>query len=298
MARRRKNDSSMDAVVELVSLMPWWLGVLLAVAAYLGLHALAVSPMPVVTGTGQMGAVMQGSLWRGLAMVGQYLLPMLCLVGAGTSAFNRRKAAQLHSDAANRADGVAQMSWQQFEVLVAEYFRRQGFSVTANGGSGPDGGVDVWLQKGSDRYLVQCKHWRARRVGVEVVREMYGLIAAQRLAGGYVVTSGDFTEEARGFADGRELKLINGRALNRGVKAQGSASAGSSPRSVASSGGTPVAPVDPSAAPSVGAAMPMCPVCGAAMALRTARQGGNAGRQFWGCSQFRQTKCRGTRELC
>ena len=40
------------------------------------------------------------------------------------------------------------------------------------------------------------------------------------------------------------------------------------------------------------AAQPECPRCGAAMALRTARQGANAGNTFWGCSTY--PKCRGT----
>lgn len=294
MARRRKNDSAFDAITDLVSLMPWWAGVALALGFYFWLHSLATAPLLVLTGSGQVGSMVKGTVVQAFAMVGQYLLPFLCLLGAVMSALKRRKAAQLHSDVVNRADGLAQMRWQDFEVLVGVYFQRQGFAVTVNGGGGADGGVDVWLQKGTDRYLVQCKHWRARRVGVEVVREMYGLIAAKRLAGGYVVTSGDFTDEARSFAEGRELKLINGRALNRGVKAQASAAPGSSTRSAEAEKLVPTVPVHPAVPPAAMAAMPMCPACGAAMALRTARQGAKAGKTFWGCSQFAQTKCRGT----
>ncbi|MCC6487598.1 MAG: four helix bundle protein [Candidatus Hydrogenedentes bacterium] len=40
---------------------------------------------------------------------------------------------------------------------------------------------------------------------------------------------------------------------------------------------------------------PDCPKCGRAMALRMARKGPKAGRQFWGCSGYPQ--CMGTREL-
>lgn len=302
MARRNKNGDALEGVVYLIALMPWWAGVVLAVVSYFWLHGVATSPMPVVAATGQMSAVMTGSAWRGLATVGQYLLPLLCLAGAGMSAFKRRQARQLHGDAANRADGLSQMSWREFEVLVGEYFRRQGFTVTNNGGGGPDGGVDVWLTRGRDRYLVQCKHWRARRVGVEPVREMYGVIAAQRLAGGYVVTSGDFTDEARRFATGRELQLINGKALANGVRAQ-AANAKSSGKVTASKGAAPVA-VEPVFAEvptevmrTSHEAAPACPVCGTSMVVRVARQGANAGKRFWGCSDFAQSKCRGTREL-
>jgi Restriction endonuclease len=34
-----------------------------------------------------------------------------------------------------------------------------------------DGGVDLGLTKDGQRYLVQCKHWLKRQVGVTVVRE-------------------------------------------------------------------------------------------------------------------------------
>ncbi|WP_448509992.1 RecQ family ATP-dependent DNA helicase [Immundisolibacter sp.] len=36
-----------------------------------------------------------------------------------------------------------------------------------------------------------------------------------------------------------------------------------------------------------------CPICGADMILRTARKGKNAGRQFYGCSQWKITGCKG-----
>ena len=62
-------------------------------------------------------------------------------------------------------------------------------------------------------YLVQCKHWQAQRVGVKVVRELYGVIAAEGVEGGYVITSGHFTPDAVDFAQGIAMQLINGRQL-------------------------------------------------------------------------------------
>jgi restriction system protein len=40
---------------------------------------------------------------------------------------------------------------------------------------------------------------------------------------------------------------------------------------------------------------PACPDCGKSMALRTARKGYFAGKQFWGCSGY--PECKGTRPL-
>jgi hypothetical protein len=38
---------------------------------------------------------------------------------------------------------------------------------------------------------------------------------------------------------------------------------------------------------------PACPKCGSKMVMRRAKRGANAGRPFWGCSQWPKTKCPG-----
>ena len=48
---------------------------------------------------------------------------------------------------------------------------------------------------------------------VEVVRELAGVMPFRRAVGGYVITSGTFTEPAEEFARGRGIKLINGKWL-------------------------------------------------------------------------------------
>ncbi len=57
---------------------------------------------------------------------------------------------------------------------------------------------------------MQCKQWRAQQVPVIIVRELYWVMAAQRAACGYVVTSGRFTQDAISFAEGRNIELIDG----------------------------------------------------------------------------------------
>jgi restriction system protein len=137
---------------------------------------------------------------------------------------------------------------------------------------------------------------------------LYGLMAAQRMAGGFVVTSGDFTDEARRFAKGREVELINGRALQRNLRAQAprqspEATVLPAPASVPEAAHPPsqsfaaTQPMGLEAAtsPPPAASGNACPVCGAAMVLRQARTGSHAGQSFWGCTEFAKTRCRGTR---
>ena len=64
-----------------------------------------------------------------------------------------------------------------------------------------------------EKLLVQCKHWKAYKVGMSVVRELFGLMGAKGAAGGFVVTSGRCTQEAKDFATGGNIRLVDGEAL-------------------------------------------------------------------------------------
>ncbi|MFX1681032.1 restriction endonuclease [Mitsuaria sp. CC2] len=130
-----------------------------------------------------------------------------------------RATGKLHEQSA-LGDGAAKtdgMTWHQFELLIGDAFRQKGFTGVEIGGSGPDGGVDIVLRKPSktrnETFLVQCKHWKARKVGVGAPRELYDVMAARGAAGGFVVTSGGFTKEALAFAEGRNMRLIDGPKL-------------------------------------------------------------------------------------
>lgn len=74
--------------------------------------------------------------------------------------------------------------------------------------------VDLVLSWRGEKHLVQCKHWQAVRVDVDVVRVLYGVMAAKGAAGGFVVTSGRFTDDAIKFASGRNITLIDGPELH------------------------------------------------------------------------------------
>lgn len=265
--------------MELVALLPWWAGVGLALLLYLGLHHVAQQPAPVLRGDPTFISQM---LWRSLAGAGQYLLPGLCLVSAGVSWFGRRQRQALVANVSANptADALQGMSWQAFEQLVGEIFRQQGFQVLETGGGGPDGGVDLVLWRDGETHLVQCKQWRAFRVGVDVVRAHYGVMAARGAASGFVVTSGRFTDEARAFAEGRHVRLIDGPRL-LGLIQQVQSAASPTPPVTAT---TPIQPTPPA-----------CPRCGQVMVRRVAQRGANAGKAFWGCTGY--PACRGTLPL-
>lgn len=283
--RRRGRTSTAEDLMDLVAMLPWWAGIGLAVLSYLLLHSVASSPLPVAMTPQDIGQLATSGIWRGLAYAGQYILPFICGMGALASAIRRRERRALigsvaRSDTADALDG---MSWREFELLVGEGFRQQGYAVSETGGAGPDGGIDLVLAKAGEKFLVQCKQWKAFKVGVTVVRELYGVMAARGAAGGFVVTSGRFTEEAKAFASGRNIRLIDGPELLHLIR---------SGRSVS----PPVSEVghgEAGAVPSTAGATPTCPVCSNAMLRRVAKRGASAGNSFWGCSGY--PGCKGTR---
>lgn len=278
MARRKQGP--VEDLLEITGKLPWWVGVALALVAYVGLHSLAIREVTAVVQPGKMGDFVNQTVFRTLAGVGQYLLPAVFLAGAGLSAYGRYTRRTLHQTVAASPDHAAlnDMSWKKFEALVGEAFRRKGYSVTQTGGDGPDGGVDLALKKGGELFLVQCKQWRAIRVGVSIVRELYGVMAARGAAGGFVVTSGVFTDEALAFAKGKNIELMDGKALHAlisGVTAP--------PRFFR----------DPLSITTNGA--PFCPECQSRMVKRKAKRGSRAGQVFWGC--IRYPDCRGSRPI-
>jgi len=289
---RRKRTSLIEDLIELVAMLPWWAGVGIALLSYLLLHQIAAQPLTAVAQPGQMSAVVAQGVWRTLASVGQYAVPMICLVAACVSAWRRKVRASLVTDVAQlkATDALDGLSWREFEMLVGEGFRLQGYQVVETGGGGADGGVDLVLTRpgknGGEKFLVQCKQWRALKVGVDVVRELYGVMAARGATGGFVVTSGRFTDDAVSFASGRNVTLVDGPKL-LGLIRQARADAR---QRAARTGG--VKATRPTADEGHATA---CPLCTKPMVRRTARRGANAGGEFWGCTGY--PACRGTRPI-
>lgn len=270
MARRRKSSTAED-VVDIVSRLPWWVGCVLALVSYAGLHLVAGIEVVKPTGAGGLGTFAGKQLYVTLASFGQYVLPVLFGFGALGSFIRSTKQKKRYEHVESQPDQTSlfEMSWQQFEGLVNEFFRRRGYSVKQTGGNGPDGGVDLVASKGSDRYLVQCKQWRANKVGVQIVRELYGVMSAQGAAGGFVITAGQFTEEAKKFVEGLNIRLFDGSHLHKMIReSEKTSTANQAEASQASN------------------IESECPKCGKPMLKRVARQGRHAGSEFWGCSGF------------
>ncbi|HET7560868.1 MAG TPA: restriction endonuclease [Rhodanobacteraceae bacterium] len=204
-----------------------------------------------------------------------WILLGICWAAALASFIAGQKRKKL-LEAQTGLDSVRAMSWREFEMLVGEAFRRQGYNTEETGLGGADGGIDLILRKNGKTTLVQCKQWRSQRVDVKVVREMYGLLAHHGADAVKIVAVGDFTPDAQRFVQGKNIELIHGAALLAMVRNAQERRPDGVPHT-----DQPV---------SEEAATPDCPSCGTAMVKRANRRTHDA---FWGCPKY--PACRGTR---
>jgi restriction system protein len=285
MGTRRTDDGLFDSLFEIARVLPWWLDLGIAAGAGAGLHHVAKSPPPTGPSTlANAGDQIASTLWHTLAGIGQFLVPLVFIIGAIASFGSGRHRARLLQKAGGHRSsaGLSEMSWQDFEKLAHELLRLQGYSIEPLGGSRADGGVDLIARRPGEVTLIQCKHWRTKQVGVKVVRELLGVVTANGATAGVVVTSGVFTDDAMKFAQGQRIRLIDGATLRATAQSL-------STNSQHAMETTRPPSVDSKDRPT------LCPLCRRTMALRVARRGARSGSSFWGCSSF--PSCRGTREI-
>lgn len=108
---------------------------------------------------------------------------------------------------------LKRLSWDDFELLCMELFRKKGWKVLGNEKKGADGGVDIWMKKRRRSAIVQCKRYDDAMVTIKVLREMYGLIHEYDVDEAYIVTTSRFTKECYKFIEGKNMVLIDGAAL-------------------------------------------------------------------------------------
>jgi restriction system protein len=289
MGRRSKNETPPEILLEILAAI------------------FQVVPPWICIPVGLIGFVVIAAIWCSIVKI-----PQLQYIGlifgagfalisfvAGWKGVQFRQRQRVFLGAEIDLDWVRGLSWRDFERQLASVYRQNGYQVEETGGGGPDGGVDLKLFKGGRTTVVQCKHWKTWKVNVRPVRELLGVMTAERAHAAIFIASGHYTADAVRFAEGKPIELIDRdgflvlvrqfqRDLQKhyGYESRAGATTSRSPQSKAPSR-TPLAAVVTSSV-----RIPECPVCQSPMKLRTAKKGGSVGSQFWGCIRF--PKCRGT----
>lgn len=102
-----------------------------------------------------------------------------------------------------RPELIRTLSPRKFEEVVAELLGMQGYEVQLTPAS-RDGGFDMYAAKndalGQFLYLVECKRYSPpNKVGVQVIRELHGVVQQSRATAGIITTTSFFTDGAKEF---------------------------------------------------------------------------------------------------
>lgn len=271
----RRNTSPIEDMLDGLTRCPWWVSVIIAAGVYLFLAKIFPSMKH------------EGLLMPGIAKASPQFAPLaglMFLMPAPISYFNSRRKRNLLKKQKG-IESIKSIGWKEFEELVAEAYRKQGYRVLENDSLGPDGGVDLVLHKNGNKYLVQCKQWRNAKVGVNVVREMYGLMHANNANAAIIITTGIFTQEARNFAEDKTIDLVEGDQVAKLIE--------NSQRSIGSSRVTSSLASQQVKVFTRDLSSPICEKCGSEMVVKVAKRGLAAGQKFLGCSNY--PKCRNTK---
>jgi restriction system protein len=259
---RRKSE------IESLLSLPWWVGVAAGVLAYVGMAVL----LPAVLATEATHADLSAAMRPlGLLALG------ICLIFSASTVVRARLIRRQFA-LRNGLNSLRRLPPRNFEALVVDAFRRRGYTIIDAAARE----VDLALEKDGRHYLVGYKRWEEFNVGMRPLRDLRALMDQQSAVGGFFISAGVFTRDARVFAAETNIDLIGGVALQSFLE---------SDRTPAAARPYP----EPVFLSSTAMTIPVCPSCGNPMVKRVAKFGKTAGEEFWGCGQF--PHCRGTRGI-
>ncbi|MDO8804640.1 MAG: restriction endonuclease [Elusimicrobiota bacterium] len=282
-----RNGRSLDALVK----APWWVGLSSAAIIFIAGE---------VVGRMSFGGLIP--LERPFSMILKLLaaIPALCGLISLIAGIDK-------GDLSNKTaspEVIKGLSWKDFKLLVGEYYRRRGYSVFEIEGEPSDSGFDLLAQKKREKLVVQCKQWKAFKVDVKTVKEIYRVMGDAAASGAVLITSGDFTRPAADFAQGKPIELIDGPKLEKLIA---EAKAAAPKPAIPARSRAVLIPTEPPPLnrraddrkfmpPGMRAELeakdeprsfsddhPVCPHCKIRLVLRSTRQGPAPGSRFWGC---------------
>ncbi len=173
---------------------------------------------------------------------------------------NKKQRERKYKDLKTLED-LRNLTGEKFEEFIAHLFEKLGYKLTLTGGS-HDGGIDLVATKDGKDHFIQCKKYTNKQVSVGAVRDFYGAISDRMNAEGHFITTQFFTTEAKQFAEGKPIELIDQFRLLNLIKV-------TNKEDVASD---------------------ICPVCSGLLVSKKGKYG-----EFLGCSNF--PKCTYTTSL-
>jgi len=127
---------------------------------------------------------------------------------------------------ATSADALARLGWHDFEHLLAEHYRDQGWRVEYHAPPASlkhlGSSLDFRLHRGNETVIVQCKHWDTVEVQLAEVNELLSTMLNEAATRCVLVTRGRFSPEARAVPRRQpRLQLVDGDVLRVMLKLPG-----------------------------------------------------------------------------
>lgn len=95
------------------------------------------------------------------------------------------------------------LNGDEFERLIAMYFKDKGYKPERVGGAG-DHEVDIILIDPKEKYriAVQCKHWKTKNVGNNVILRLSAGKRVHKCLDAWCITTSNYTKAAKEAAEG------------------------------------------------------------------------------------------------
>jgi hypothetical protein len=181
----------------------------------------------------------------------------------------RRAERQRHFDAwkkkARTPAYLRQVDPRRFERIVCLLFSAMGYEVEETTYVG-DEGVDGFLRRDGRLSILQCKRVQSA-VGQPVLRDLWGNVSHHGADEGIVVTTGSVSRQARDWARGKPIRIIELNDLTALIRQHLDEDA--------------LVPESFHVTANMDIALDVCPICGKDLKLKSGRRG-----KFLGCSGY------------
>jgi len=135
---------------------------------------------------------------------------VLLIGGVATLYF---RTAQLRRDETQAGiKALSGVSWRSFIHMVLDALSRRGFGRLVDE-ENPAGDTEYMLERNGEHWLLSCKHGSAFVLGRLTVNELARAIDLKGAAGGFLLTQGRITDDARPVAALQRIELLDGPAL-------------------------------------------------------------------------------------
>jgi len=142
-----------------------------------------------------------------------WVFPILSVLVVGVPATLYLQRVRLPSvEASAGIAALAGMRWRDFIHLVLDALIRRGYErIFEPNADGEDG--EYVLERDGQRFLLSAKHGAAYVLGSTAIAEFAKSIRMRNLAGGLLVTPGQFAPEALPLARAQRIELLDGPTL-------------------------------------------------------------------------------------